>query len=83
MVPVSECKDEEVTEFCFGIIDIREGWVAPDLIAEADPVAEHAVEGPGVLGGVGCGSGLESKAEVSRVCVKGGRCSRRQRSGCG
>ena len=83
MVAVAESEDEEVAEPRFGVSDIREGWVAPDLGAEADPVPEHAVEGPGVFAGVGCGGGLESKAEVSCVCVKGGRCSRRQPPGCG
>ena len=65
MVAVAEGKDEEVAEFRFGISDIREGWIAADLVAEADPVAEHAVEGLGVLAGVGCGGGLESSAERS------------------
>ena len=83
MVAVAEGKDKEVAELGFGISDIREGWIAADFVAETDPVAEHAVEGPGVLAGVGGGGGLESSAEVSCVCVKGGRCSRRQRSGCG
>ena len=83
MVAVAEGEDKEVAEFRFGISDIREGWIAADVVAEPDPVAEHAVEGPGVLAGVGCGGGLESSAEVSCVCVKGGRCSRRQRAGRG
>ena len=82
MVLVSGCKDEEVTELCLRISVIREGWVAPDLITEVDPVPKHAVEGPGVLAGVGGGGGLESSAEVSCVCVEGGRCSSRQSSGC-
>ena len=63
MVAVAEGEDEEVAEFRFGISDIiREGWVAPDLVAEADPVAEHAVEGPGVFAAP-CGS-LEKNVKI-------------------
>ena len=53
MVAVAEGEDEEVAEFHFGISDIREGWITADFVAETDPVAEHAVEGPGVFAGVG------------------------------
>ena len=83
MVAVAEAKDEEVADLCFRIRDIREGWIAPNVLAEADPGAKHAVERPGVLAGVGGGGGLESSAEVSCVCVEGGRCSSRQPPGCG
>ena len=83
MVAVSEGKDEEVAEPRFRISDIREGWVATELVAELDPVAKHAVKGPGVFAGVGGGGGRESSAEVSCVCVEGGRCSRHQPAGCG
>ena len=83
MVAVSEPEDEEVAELRFGISNIREGWVAPDFLAEADPVPKHAVERPGVLAGVGGGGGLKSSAEVSCVCVKGGRWSSCQVPGCG
>ena len=83
MVAVSESEDEEVADLRLGIKDIREGWVAPDLLAEAHPVPEHAVEGAGVLAGVGGGGSLESSAEVSCVRVEGGRCSSCQVPGCG
>ena len=80
MVPVVEGEDEEVAEPYLGISDIREGWVAPDLVTEADPLPKYAVEQPGVLAGVG--GGLESSAEVSCLCVEGGWCSSCQPSGC-
>ena len=79
-----ECEDEEeVAELCFGISDIREEWVAPDFVVEADPVPEHVVKRPGVLAAVGCGGGLKSSAEVSCVSVEGGRWSSCQVPGCG
>ena len=83
MVPVSEGKDEEVADLRFGIRDIREGWAAPELLAEPHPVTEHAVEGAGVLAGVGGGGSLESSAEVSCVRVESGRWSSCQVPGCG
>ncbi len=83
MVAVSEGEDEEVADLRLGIKDIREGWVAPDLLAEPHPVPEHAVERAGVFAGVGGGGSLESSAEVSCISVEGGRQSRCQAAGCG
>ncbi len=83
MVAVSEGEDEEVADLRLGIKDIREGWVAPDLLAESHPVPKHTVERAGVFAGVGGGGSLESSAEVSCVSVEDGRRSRCQAAGCG
>ncbi len=80
---VVDGEDEEVGDSSFGIRDITEGWVGPDLLAEGAPVPEGPA--PSLVGfaGDGCARELQSSIEVSVVLVSGGRWSSRQGVGCG
>ena len=80
---VAETKDQEVAELVFLADDATEAWGLSHGGAEVGPESEDFAAGKLGLGDDGGGSGLQSRAEVSRELVADGRLRKTQGRGCG